>query len=450
MSASSDRGRFKFIGHALDGSGPFRPSVTYDAYNKPSNVSYSYLIRYPRESDEKYARRCELAFFASPLARVTTQFVSHIAAKHTSRETSNALLQTMMNNVDGKDNSVSVFMQQFMVQAKARGSALMLVDMPSAMPSNLRDQIANRIMPYWNYISPESVNDFQIGDDGKFDFVSFNGEFIKENGEKVQCVWRFDRESWIARDDQDSILSSGEHPLGECPVIIFAESGNYPCFGQFAPIADLSKRLFNLDSELDEILRAQTFSLLTLAVPENSSDKEKLQAAKTAGETIGTNNLLIHTGQAPGFIAPPDGPASIYLERIQDIRNQISEIGLDVTQINQQESGIAMQMRFHTINSELAKFSQLMEDFERRAWDLTAKWLKLNDAPIIEWPRDFNIADTQGELEILRSMQETAMPNPVLVEQKKRIVETQFGNLDIDQQQELISVLDQELSATDG
>jgi len=442
--------RFRFIGHALNGDGPFRPVITYNAYDKPSNVNYSYLIKYPRESDEKFARRCELAFYASPLAKVTNAFVSHVASKPVSREVSNEILALVMDDVDGKNNSVDVFWQEFMLNAKARGSLLLLVDMPNQIPQTQLEQIANRVAPYWTYILPENVTDYQVNDYGKFDYVEFSGTYTKENGEKVDCVWHFDAEMWEARDNDDKVLTSGEHPLRECPVISFTEMGDYPNVGPFAPIADLSKRLYNLDSELDEILRSQTFSLLTMQVPDNTSGEERLEAARIAGETIGTNNLLMHGGSTPAFIAPPDGPASIYLERIRDIRDQISDIGLEVTQINQQESGIAMQMRFHTINAELAKFCGRMEDLERRAWELTARWLGINELPEIEWPRDFNLADTEQELQILRDMQETAMSPAVVMEQQKKVIETQFSGMDRDQLEDLTNSLNNDLSQTDG
>ena len=65
--ANPSASRFAFIGHALAGDGPFRPTVTYDGSGRAISTGTSYLVRYPRESDEKYARRCELAWYASPL-----------------------------------------------------------------------------------------------------------------------------------------------------------------------------------------------------------------------------------------------------------------------------------------------------------------------------------------------------------------------------------------------
>jgi hypothetical protein len=343
-----------------------------------------------------------------------------------------------------------VFFQEFMTNAKARGSLLLLVDMPQSVPNNQREQLETRAAPYWTYILPEDVTDYQINDMGKFDFVEFAGTYTKEDNEKVDCTWHFDVMEWWAEDKDQKKLIQGEHPLRECPVLIFTEVGDFPSFGPFSPIADLSKRLYNLDSELDEILRSQTFSLLTMNVPDGSSADERREAAMLAGETIGTNNLLMHTGSTPAFIAPSEGPATVYLERIRDIRDQIADLGLEVTQINQQESGIAMQMRFQTINAELGKFCSRMEDLERRAWQLTARWLGITEEPMIEWPRDFNIADAEQELQILRDMQETAMSQDVIIEQQKKVVETQFSGIDREQLDNLTNSLNNDMNQSNG
>jgi len=226
------------------------------------------------------------------------------------------------------------------------------------------------------------------------------------------------------------------------------EGGDFPHFGPFSAIADLSKRLFNLDSEMDEILRSQTFSLLTMQVPENSTEAQKLAAAQTVGQTIGTSNLMVHSGSTPAFIAPDSGPADTYLKRIDKIREQIGEIGLNVATINQQESGVAMQMRFASINAELSSFSGRMEDLERRAWELSRQWLGMTQAPDTQWPRDFNLADVESELRILTEMQGAAMPDAVIAEQSKRITSIQFSGLDQERQDAISAAIDERLLQT--
>ena len=442
--------RFKFIGHALAGDGPFRPVVTENGLGVASLAGASALVRYPRESEEKYARRNDVAFFDNPMAQAVDRFVGYLYSQPTIRSYPHDLYAAMAEDVDGKDNDIDVFWQQFSIAAKARGSMLLLVDMPAAVAPNLAEQLQARVAPYWAAIAPELITDYQIGDDGKFDFAEFSGSYTRPDGEKVPCRWRFDRAGWECRDQEKRLLDAGDHPLGECPLLIFTEGGDFPHFGSFSPIADLSRRLFNLDSELDEIMRSQTFSLLTMQVPENSPEQQKLQAAQTAGQTISSSNLLVHSGSTPAFIAPPDGPARIYMDRIDQIRDRIDQIGLNVNVqggSKQKESGIALQMRFQALNGELSRFAARMEDLERRAWSLSQRWLGLSMAPEIGWSRDYNLSDVATELTILADMQASAMPTPVIVEQQKRIAVQQFCGLESKRKDELMQAIDERGSA---
>lgn len=443
--ANLDITRFKFIGHALNGDGPFRPLISYDSKARPIAVASSYLIQYPRESETKYARRNEIAWYASPLAQVVSRFAGYLASRPAVRSMNNPLYEAMAADIDGKGNSIDSFWSQFVIEAKARGSMLLLVDMPPAMAPTLEQQVRARVAPYWTSIKPELLTDYQIGDDGKFTYAEFSGNFTLETGERVNCTWHFDLTSWRAMDGQQRVLAEGEHPLTECPLLIFTEGGDFPYFGPFSPIADLSRRMFNLDSELDEILRSQTFSLLTMQVSENSTDAQKVQAAQVVGETIGSSNLMVHSGSTPAFIAPPDGPARIYLDRIAALKDQINEIGLVIASSSQRESGLALQMRFQALNSELAKFAGRMESLERRAWELSRQWLGLTTAPEISWSRDFNMADVVAELDILASMQASAMPVEVVAQQQRRIVSVQFAGLGQEQQGQIHAAIDQRL-----
>ena len=445
MSSSTAASRFQFIGHALDATGPFRPIVSIDGLGNATLSGSSALVRYSRESDAKFARRNELAFYASPLARVCSRFVGYLSARPPTREPGHELYQSMVDDIDGKGNGIDVFFGAFALEAKARGTMLLLVDMPPAVPANMGAQVEQRAAPYWTMVRPELLIDHQLGDDGKFDFVDFSGNWAGEDGKRVPCTWHFDRAAWAAKSLDGLTLAAGEHPLGECPLLICSESSEFPCFGPFSAIADLSRRLFNLDSELDEILRSQTFSLLTMQVPDNSTDAAKLKAAQVAGETVGTANLMVHSGSTPAFIAPPDGPARVYLDRIKDIRAQIDEIGLVISQTNQVESGVAMQMRFQALNGELSKFGARMEDIERRAWELSRRWLGMTTAPDVQWGRDFNLADVENELKILADMQATNMPTEVLVEQQHRVVSVQFAGVSPEKQGELFEAIDEQL-----
>jgi hypothetical protein len=438
--------RFKFIAHALDGDGGFRPVITTDGSGTPLVAGLTYLNRYPRESDLKFCRRNEVAWFDSPLLEACSRFVGYLSKFPPTRTLQNDLYLSMAEDIDGKANSLDVFWSDFMIQAKARGSMCLLVDMPRAMAPSLAAQIDARVAPYWTPIKPEIISDYQIGDDGKFDWAEFPGTYTTDDGEAKDCVWHFSREGWQCYDKEKRLIDGDAHNLGECPLLIFTERGDFPCFGQFSAIADLAKRLFNLNSELDEILRSQTFSLLTMQVPDGTTNEEKVRAAQAVGETIGTNNLMVHTGSTPAFIAPDAGPASTYLERIATLQTRIDRIALSVEGSNQRESGIALEFRFQALNASLSAFASSMEDLERRAWELSRRWLGMTQDPVIEWKRDYSIADVEREVTVLQQMQAAAMPAAVIAEQQRRVVMVQFGGLEQDRKDAIDAAIDESLS----
>lgn len=429
--------RFRFIRDALNGEGGFRPAVARNAKNEPTVSSTNYLVPHPRESAEKYARRCEVAWYQNHLAPACVRFAGYLATRPPMRDFDGfAVFEQMADDIDGRGNSLGVFMADFIVQAKARGSMLLLVDLPAADEP--------RTVPYWRAIPPEDVTDFQLGEDGRFDFVEFSGTY-ETGGKQISVTYHYDREKWEVRKGSGNgeLLDASPHGLGECPVIPFTESGAFPCFGSFTQIADMSRRLFNMQSELDELLRSQTFSLLTFQRPPEDTSFDVSGIA----ETISTHNMLVHAGDTPQFIAPPDGPAEIYLKVIAAMEARINDAALTVEASESQESGLALQMRFQALNSALAHFAAQLEDFERRAWALSARHMGISTPPDIEWQRNYALADIATELEILQQLQASGAPDEVVNAQMSRVVGLQFAGADIDEMTEMQEAIEQRAHA---
>jgi hypothetical protein len=224
----------------------------------------------------------------------------------------------------------------------------------------------------------------------------------------------YDETGWRVLAGSD-VIQQGTHNLGVCPILAFAEAGLFPCQGEFATIADLSKRLYNLRSELDEILRAQTFSLLTYKVPE---DRFPLDLGAVA-QSIGTHNLLQTFPNGAEFIAPPEGPARVYLDVIAQVEALIRQAALmvDIPNSNSQESGVALQLRVQALNASLVGFARQMEDFERRMWELVGRWLGIEAQAVVSWGKDYSIADLKTELEVAQNM--AAIGAPATYQQAK-------------------------------
>lgn len=407
-----DTARFRFIADALHGSGGFRPRVSSSGSGiAPTLVGPSYLIQYPREGDEKFARRNEVAWYVNDLASACGRFAGYLAKRPPQRQTDNPLIATFIDDCNWKGDALDVFWSSFTIEAKARGSMLLLVDMPREQPGTLADQLARRAVPYLLPIKPEEVASIELNDQGKVERC----EIYVEDGR----VRGWDAAGWWVRKGE-KVLDDGTHPLGVCPVLAFAEN-EFSREGEFSQIADLSRRLFNLHSELDEILRAQTFSLLTYQTP---PEQAGLLDVATVAAQIGTHNMLVHGGQTPAFIAPPDGPAVIYMQRIAAIEERIKLIGYNVeSSAQRQESGVALTLRFQSLNSALSHWAGRMSDLELRVWELVTRWMGLKfDGVSSAWDDDYAIADIRAELEKLGAMQLSGFSEATLTAKRKQIV----------------------------
>ena len=403
-----DVNRYEFIGHALHGTGGFRDG--------------RYLVRYPRESEEKYTRRRETAWYASPLARACDRFSGYLARYRPMRDLNNPLLDSFADDCNWRGDSLDLFFDHFIFEAKARGTMLLLVDMPREMPERQDEQIDFRAFPYLVPIHPEQVSRYELDQRGKFSTVTIFEIETELDGRKVRIERTWDTQGWQVKKGED-VIEEGEHGLGVCPVLIFSETGDFPKEGAFSAIADISKRLYNAVSELMEISRSQTFSILAYQIPPEQAHNFDL---RQIAETISTDNMLVHSGEPPSYIQPEAGPAEVYFREIEMLSKKIDEIGLNVQPPDTTEAGIAMQMRFQMLNAALSAFARRMEDFERRMWDLVCAWLGMNNTTNINWPKDYSLADMGHELEVLQQMQSVGAPPLYVQEKLKQLISLDF------------------------
>jgi len=270
--------------------------------------------------------------------------------------------------------------------------------MPKELPNNLSDQIAKRALPYVVQIDPRRLINYKLDNYGNFEFVMFSDSLdlsTKDNQEKKSIKRYYDKTSWVIYDEDDKVIERGEHNLGVTPLLIFSENGSFPTIGEFTQIAQLQKRHYNLQSELDEILRGQTFSILTLQTNSNGDI------------SLSTDNALVYQKDTdrPEFIAPPTAPAEVYQQRIKEIEKQIDTIAYDITTNQSQESGIALTLKFQGLNSSLSNFAQRLEDFELRVYEVMFRYLGEKFDITVNYAKEFSIVDIEKEIAILEQLQ---------------------------------------------
>lgn len=415
-----DPSRFQRIADAIQGTGGFRDG--------------SYLVQYPRESDEKFARRKAIAWYANALRPACQRFAGYLTKRPPQRQATQPVLAAFLDSCNWQNDSLDVFWSQFMLDAKARGSMLLLVDMPADGMN------ADRAWPAVSALAPERVTAYAINAVGALASVTFS-DTMTLDGKAVAVSRTYDEAGWRVTVG-GQIIEQGQHDLGACPILAFTESGLFPHEGEFATIADLSQRLYNLRSELDEILRAQTFSLLTYKVP---ADRFPLDMDGVA-QSIGTHNLLPTFDGGAEFIAPPEGPARVYLDVIAQVEGLIRQAALivDIPTSNSQESGVALQLRFQALNASLVHFARRMEDFERRVWELVGRWLRIEPNVSVSWGKDYSIADLKTEIEVAQNLAALNAPPAYQQAKLKQLIQLDLGTLPDDELAAILAGVDEQ------
>ena len=465
MDKPSQQNRFSFLAEAFDGVGGFAPRVLWEhqlvyttdqqghqistTRRVPKLSAPCHLVPYPRESVEKFAARAAVGTYENHLREACERFIGFLGRRHPLRNgTDSPLVGLLLDNADMRGTPLSQFLVAFALQAKARGSMLLLIDMPGEpdgdSPASLMEQMERRAVPYLRMMSPEFCVDYDIDDEtGLFTSITFR--VVEEvDGKDQDCERTWTETGWALRLG-DRTVAQGSHPFGQCPVLAFTESGEpYPCIGKYAQIADLSKRIYNAASELDEILRSQTFSLLTLQI---TPEQRALFDPQTTAATIGTHSMLIHEGATPAFISPDAGPAQTYITRIEGLQQSIDRISMagstDRGTQRGVESGVARRIRFEQLNADLASFAHKIQALEQSMWALFHRALGTVNRVVVEWPSDFNLVDTSAELDILQLLQATGFPPAVLSAKMKQIVNSEFDALDDTERAPLLSAIDE-------
>lgn len=380
----------------------------------------SYLVRHPREHLESYNTRRKVAYYLNYMAPVVDSHVSPLFRREAERKVVSSsaedLWTAFVEDADGAGSSLAQVMREAAMPAKRDGACYLVVTSPEVAPAN-RAQ-AFEIKPYIYRVEALDVVDLKRDRFGRV--VSFSHLESRE-GEEKPVIRTLTPSGWAVTNDKGDVLERGEYAVRypTAPVVEICTGskvrGAKLPRSNFVAIARAGHRLFNLCSELDEIFRAQTFSILLYP------------AKNLEGLTIGVNNALGFDGEgkhAPAFIAPPDGPAKLLMEQIDRLVREIYRMALLTHQTgttgNQQVqtllSGVALRIDREALDTALGDFAATLEKAEMQIAALWAWWTNEKLEYSVGYPRDFVLQDEKSMLQPLLDTFTTlaqSMPEPL-------------------------------------
>jgi hypothetical protein len=366
----------------------------------------SYLVRHEREPDKKYLGRQAIAYYLNYLQPVVDSHVTPLFRREITR-TGKASQQKMWDaffaNADGGGRGLAETMQRAAFPAKRDGVHVLVMTAPKDAPKTAVDAIEKT--PFIYGVAALDIVSLERDRFGRIQVLQ-HAEIVTFAGEQVQGVRELRADGWRLMYGEN-VIEEGtfERAHKNAPVVEiapgFSVRGTMLPRSEFVAVARCCHRLFNLCSELDEIIRSQTFSILVYP------------AKDVTGLTIGPTNVLgfdpEYRGAVPAWIAPPDGPAAVLQDQFDRLVREIYRMALlthqtgstNKSQTQTLGSGIALRIDRENLDSALADYAKCLEQAEREVADL---WSWITGESIeydVAYPRDFTLQDMATELQPL-------------------------------------------------
>ncbi|WP_020160531.1 hypothetical protein [Methylobacter marinus] len=411
-----------------------------DAYSGQGGFATGeYLIRHPRELDDKFTRRQELAVYPNFCRKITDVFMGFLWKQAPSREVDDLYTQ-FSANADGAGSKLDTLLFCYQRLAMILGSVYIIVDKPQQQGSTRADQA----LPYLALRMPAQLVAETKDAAGTWQSVTFSETL---GGKPVfrtytQTGWKLSRDI----EGADLIDQDG-YALGRVPVVrLHIAKPLNPASSRsdswFYDLAGLNWDLYNTRSELRELFRAQTFAILALPV---ADDKER---ERLKDMTISTENALTYNptgGGQPGFIAPPADPVELYMKQIADTTTDIYRVAnLEFVSGAVAQSAESRAFHFQEANSSLRGMAEMGELAENEIADLVYLWQGQTFNGNIAYASEFNMADLQQAIATALDSVSLRMGSEFDRALKKRLAKQILGN---DTAPSTMAAIDDEIDA---
>lgn len=350
-------------------------------------------------------------------------------------------VQQWWANCDGLGTSLTAFMQDSWTVAGVFGHAIILSEKETEPAQTAADMALPRLCRY----TPLDLIDWLEDEYGELTAVklvepaprtSFDTR-LKITDLRVRVV---DQTTWTLYDNAGMQIATGEHGYGRLPVEILYGKRRLltPRIGK-AIMGDpqLYIDLYNLTSEVRELLRNQTFAILNVPVGKDGSAENE---QKMIGQQSGTANVLF-TSEKAAFLSPDGTNVEAYhthLDRLARMIYRLASVPWD-GDARAPEAAESRRLKRQDMNSLLLKFCGELQRTDRNLNELFYRatvgadgWKAAFDADEVSvaYPTQFEAVDPDAIAKAAADTLALELGETATKEIKKRIAQNALPDLD--------------------
>jgi hypothetical protein len=381
---------YKFLEDSLTGGGGYRNG--------------DYLLPYSREAYDDYILRRAQSYYPNFYAPIVDSFRDPLfknPPKRTGLLTENEIFQAFLRDVNGTGRSLDQFMKKAGRFSKAQEVVFIQIATPEEITAvNVQQQIERGEYPKAMIIKASQVEDWKTdmyGNITSFKYCYSTSESKNGVDTKKYITWTKESVS-ISGSKWDARPEVKANEIGVIPIVPYYsgdnEEGVLLPTPQLYGVARLNHRVYNMGSEITNLERDQTYSILVL--PDNAR----------GGVAVGANGYVTERQGDNIRFEAPDG---------QQLKNLYEGLGVHVNDMytlarlshlhrgeSLNQSGESKKQDQEVTSNAIAGFSANTIWVEIMIGKIFSKWIKkpeLANDYSVAYPKEFNLSSVQNSLE---------------------------------------------------
>lgn len=370
-------------------------------------------------------------------------------------------LEQWWADVDGRDTHIDDAMAAWWDLAATFGHIVLYFELPTAgEPTTAADQE----WPYIRIYTPLDILNWLTDDNGQIISLKVVEAVQATTYSELKPVTQYrvriiDEKGWKLYDYKTgAAVSQGDHQLGKLPAVFLYGKRR-------AILSDVGQSvlgdprlyidLFNLTSELRELLRNQTFSFINLPLGSGPDAMGVTEAQALLGSQTGSMNVLF-SGLPASVLSGDAANVTAYQEDIKNLTREIyrhAGVSWESDSKDAEAQG-SLELKREEMNTRLAAYADECQQTEYMLVDLWYRWrygadsgpTKMDDDEVtIHYPEHFTATPFDEVLKQVQAAQSVGMPSAFLKELRKSLI-TKFegmGNLTPEQIQVITDAIDQ-------
>lgn len=330
----------------------------------------SYLWQYPREDTNDYnARKAQQRYhnYLSPLVDLYTRFLFTQGVK---RESTSEDYNAWTEDVDGAGTDMNGLLKRLLSMALVCGHAGVLIDKTAEAPTG-PSKADDKARVVAHVFTATAIRDWRFTNHvltavkltEAAPEVGIADEALTGPEAEQTLIWTTD--GWARFDADGKVVAYDQPNLGMVPFVVFRPTQSYtsPMLGRpLTGHANILVAIDNRDSEEDEVIRAQAFSVLTVSVPEGG-DVE--QAKEQLGNVIGAAKAIVVQGEIDYKTPDQAVPEAIRKNRAYLVQElyRAAHVRLKSEGL-QAESGDSIRLQYTELNEALQGIAKWLSQVE--------------------------------------------------------------------------------------